>query len=464
MSRVAVVGGGVSGLAAARRLAAAGHEVLVLEQSDRVGGKLAGVEVGGTVVDVGAESLLNQRPEAVDLVRAAGLGDDVVHPATISSRLWNRGRLVPMPRTMMGVPGSARSVADVLSQKGVARAALEAHQSAPALQPGDDVSVGAFLDDRYGREVTDRLVEPLLGGVYAGHARELSLRATMPKLVAALDGERTLTRIASAATDRPPPETPVFAGVRGGVHRLPGALAATPGVSVETSAAVRVLERTATGWRLEVGSAREPRHLDVDAVVLATPARPTARLLAEHAPRAAHELDRIEYASMAVLTFAFSVRDLPEVEGSGFLTPPVDGRRVKAATWSFNKWDWVRAAGEEQGVRLLRCSIGRHRQEEELQRTDEELADLALADLADAVGLSVRPVDQHVQRWGGGLPQYAVGHLDRVAAVRRELSGVPGVEVCGAAYDGVGVAACVASGEQAADAVIATLEAAGGEA
>lgn len=457
MSRVAVVGGGVSGLAAARRLAESGHEVVVLEQADRIGGKLAGVEVGGTVVDVGAESLLNQRPEAVDLVRAAGLGDDVVHPATISSRLWNRGRLVPMPRTMMGVPGSARSVADVLSQKGVARAALESHQSAPVLQPGDDVSVGAFLDDRYGREVTDRLVEPLLGGVYAGHARELSLRATMPKLVAALDGERTLTRIASDATDRPPPETPVFAGVRGGVHRLPRALARTPGVSVETSAAVRVLERTADGWRLEVGSAREPRHLDVEAVVLATPGRPTARLLAEHAPRAAHELDRIEYASMAVLTFAFAARDLPEVEGSGFLTPPVDGRRVKAATWSFNKWDWVRAAGEEQGVRLLRCSIGRHRQEEELQRTDEELAELALADLADAVGLSVRPVDQHVQRWGGGLPQYAVGHLERVAAVRRELSEVPGLEVCGAAYDGVGVAACVASGERAADAVIATL-------
>ena len=133
-------------------------------------------------------------------------------------------------------------------------------------------------------------------------------------------------------------------------------------------------------------------------------------------PDASLELARIEYASMAIVTLAFRDRDLPETQGSGFLVPPVDKRSVKAATYSFAKWDWVREAGD--GLLLMRCSIGRHREEAVLQRTDEEVVDLALADLADAVGLSVRPVDSHVQRWGGALPQYAVGHLDRVRNIR----------------------------------------------
>jgi oxygen-dependent protoporphyrinogen oxidase len=158
-----------------------------------------------------------------------------------------------------------------------------------------------------------------------------------------------------------------------------------------------------------------------------------------------------------VITLAFSARDLPATVGSGFLVPPVDGHAVKGATYSFAKWPWVAEAGGE--TLLLRCSIGRHREEHVLQVADEELVDLALRDLADAIGLSVRPVDAHVQRWGGGLPQYAVGHVARVAAVRRALAVVPGLAVCGAAYDGVGIPACIASAHRAVDKVLAeTLE------
>jgi oxygen-dependent protoporphyrinogen oxidase len=459
-AHVVVVGGGIAGLAAAYELsrADAAPAVTVLEGSPEIGGKLRLAEVGGVRIDVGAESMLNRRPEAVALARDAGLGDDLVHPATTSARLWNRSRLVPMPRTLMGVPADLSSLEHVLSRKGVARAAMDA--VLPATTLGDqDTSVGALVEERFGKEVVDRLVEPLLGGVYAGHAREISARAAVPQVVSLLDRDRSMSRAAAAALSGPVSDVPVFAGLRGGLGRLPGAVAAASGASVETGATVRdLVRRPDGGWRLVVGSTRDPRLVEADAVVLATPARPTARLLSDVASDAALELARIEYASMAIVTMAFREHDLPDVGGSGFLVPPVDGHAIKAATFSFAKWDWVRAAGE--GLLLLRCSIGRHREEQVLQVADEELVDLAVCDLRDAIGLSVRPVDVHVQRWGGALPQYTVGHLDRVAAVRRAVADLPGLAVCGAAYEGLGIPACIASAQRAAEKVLADLAAA----
>jgi oxygen-dependent protoporphyrinogen oxidase len=453
-----VVGAGISGLAAAFRITRElpGAEVVVLEASPRVGGSLRTAEVGGVVVDVGAEAMLHRRPEGVALAEEVGLGQDVVHPATTSANLWTRGRLVPMPRTLMGVPLDLRGLDGVISAKGQARAALDAVLPATALG-GRDISVGDLVEERLGKEVVDRLVEPLLGGVYAGHSREISARAAVPQLVALLDRDRSLSRAASAATPLVDPAVavPVFAGIRGGVGRLTQALAdrlgQTPGVTLRTGATVRDLaHRPGGGWNLVVGSTRDPEVVRADAVILATPARATARLLSDVAPTAALHLARIETASMAIVTLAFGARAFPEVPGSGFLVPPVDGRSVKASTFSFAKWSWVREAGDgDEPVVVLRCSMGRHREEQLLQRTDEELVEIALGDLADAIGLSVRPVDAHVQRWGGALPQYAVGHLDRTAAVRRELATLGGLAVCGSAYDGLGIPACIASADRA---------------
>jgi oxygen-dependent protoporphyrinogen oxidase len=399
--------------------------------------------------------MLNRRPEAVDLVRAAGLGADIVHPATTSASLWNRGEMLPMPRTMMGIPADLRALAEshVISKAGLARAAMDAVLPASSLE-GRDTSIGGLVEERFGREVVDRLVEPLLGGVYAGHAREISARAAVPQVVALLGEDRSLARAAGRALSGATSDVPVFAGLVGGIGRLPAALSAD--LDVTTRATVRDLAHGADGgWTLVVGSTHDPRLVTADAVVLATPARPTARLLSDVAPTAALELARVEYASVAIVTMAFRERDFPEVTGSGFLVPPVDHRAIKAATYSFAKWAWVRDAGA--GLLLMRCSLGRHREEHELQRADEELVELALGDLADAVGLSVRPVDWHVQRWGGGLPQYAVGHVDRVAAVRADVGRLPGLAVCGAAYDGIGIPACIASGQRAAEQVLAAL-------
>ena len=453
-ARVVVVGGGIAGLAAAAAIRRERPEaqVVVLEAADRVGGKLRLAEVGGVTVDVGAESMLNRRPEGVALASASGLGDRLTHPATTAARIWSRGALRPLPRSLLGIPADTGELArsGLLSDAGLARAARDAELPATSIGEGD-VSVGWLVEQRFGRELLERLVEPLLGGVYAGHADELSARAAAPQLVALLDREASMSR-AAASVLADSVDQPVFAGLVGGVGQLPAAVVDAAGLDVRTGTTVRALARAADGWEVITGPTVAPQRLSADAVVLATPAAAASRLLADPAPQAAHALTEIEYASMAVVTLAFRAAEFPVVEGSGFLVPPVEGREVKAATYSFAKWDWVRQASED--LVLMRTSMGRHREEGRLQVDDEELVSRSLADLRDLIGLDATPVDRHVQRWGGGLPQYAVGHLDRVRRVRAAVRAVPGLAVCGAAYDGLGIPACIASAELAARQVL----------
>ncbi len=448
-----VVGGGIAGLAAAHALATAGRHVLLLEGSPELGGKLRSHEVAGVRVDVGAEAMLNRRPEGVDLARAVGL--PVEHPAVVSSRIWTGGALRPLPRSLMGVPLDLDQLAasGVLDEAALAR--VRAEPSLPPSEIGDDVSVGDLVDARLGPAVTDLLVEPLLGGVYAGRARRISARAAVPQLVAMAERGSLVEQGAAMAPAGATYAAPVFAGVPGGMGRLPAALAAAMragGGEARTGATVRALERAGHGFRLTVGPTTAPETITADAVVVATPAAATARLLGPVAPRAAEALRGVEAASVGVVTLAFAVDDVPDLVAggsSGFLVPPVEGRSIKASTFSSAKWAWVRAAGADAGVVHLRTSIGRHGDEAALQATDERLVEVSLADLREAVGLRARPVDTHVQRWGGGLPQYAVGHLDLVARVRRAVAEAPGLAVCGAAYDGVGVPAVIGSARRA---------------
>lgn len=441
--RVAVVGAGISGLTAAHDLVAAGHEVVVLEASPHVGGKIMGREVAGVGVDVGAEAMVNRRPEGVALARAVGL--EVVHPTVASSRIWTRGALRPLPRTLMGAPLDLDQLeaSGILSPEGVVRAR---HRFGGHW--GDDASVGEIVGGEFGDEVVDRLVEPLLGGVYAGHARDISAAAAIPQLLAWTGRPGG---IYGQAATLPVSTVPVFAGLAGGMSTLVERLAAP--LDVRRSVTVREVRRTDGGFELVTGPVPAPVVEHADAVVLATPAAASARLLDALAPAAAGELAAMSYASMAVVTFAFRAADLPPAmgEASGFLVPPVDGRRIKAATFSYAKWAWVREAGGD--LALLRTSLGRIGEEAVLQRDDADLVADSLADLHDATGLVATPVDTYVQRWGGGLPQYEVGHLDRVARIRASVGTVPGLAVCGAAYDGVGIAACIASGHAAAAAV-----------
>lgn len=450
---VVVVGGGIAGLAAALEVldGSPTAQVTVLEAGERVGGKLRLEEVAGHRVDVGAESVLATRPETVTLARRAGVPEeDLVAPATTSASIWSRGALHPMPRaTLMGIPTDPSAALGILTEAEVSRAAHE--RPWPAGPLTDDVAVGEYVGARLGRAVVDRLVEPLLGGVYAGHADRLSLRATMPALWQRAAGDESLL------TPVPPPSPSAgarspFAGLRGGFGRLPGLLAdvlRSRGAQVRTGTVVRGLERSGDRWRVVVGSAADPGAVLADAVVLAVPPGPAGRLLDPHAPEAARILSRVETASMAVVTLAVRRDGLGALPGSGFLVPPVEGRAVKASTFSFAKWGWVGALSPE--VVHLRASLGRLGDEAVLQRDDADLVTLAVAEVGEVLGAPLSPVvDSHVQRWGGGLPQYAVGHVDAVATVRAGVARLPGVEVAGATYDGVGVAAVVASGLAAA--------------
>jgi oxygen-dependent protoporphyrinogen oxidase len=437
---VVVVGGGVAGLVAARDLAAAGRDVLLLEGSPRIGGKLRSGEVAGLTVDVGAEAMLARRPEGVEL--AAEVGAEVVHPTSATSGVWSRGALRTMPRSLMGVPFDLDQLAasGVLSPDGLARARQEQHS-----EVDDDVSVGDLVAARLGDELVDRLVEPLLGGVYAGHARQISAAAAVPQLLAMARRGGLLEQAAAV----PSSTAPVFAALPGGMGRLPGLVADGGGFEVRTSATVRALRRTTSGWVVTVGPTTHPETVEAGAVVLATQAAPTARLLGEVAPAAAAELAGIEAASVAVVTLAFRAHDVPDalLERSGFLVPPVEQRAIKASTFSFAKWGWVRDLDPD--VVVLRTSLGRHGEESTLQADDEGLVRVSLADLAGMAGITARPVDTHVQRWGGALPQYAVGHVARVARVRAAVDALPGLAVCGAAYDGVGIPAVIGSARRA---------------
>lgn len=461
-----IVGAGIAGLTAAWHLMRCGVDptsVTVLESAGRVGGKLARTEVAGHLVDVGAESMLAVRPEAPELIRQLGLEPDLTSPATTNAAVWSRGRLWPLPTgTLMGVPSDPESVRGLLDDDEVDRLARE--QPWPAPLTGD-VAVGEYLAARLGDAVVDRLVEPLLGGVYAARARELSMAAAVPTLYAAAHrGESMLAAAATAAAARvgTRPGMGAFCGIVGGVGRLGEELAdalTSRGVRIETGVTVRELTRTATGWSLTCGPVPTAYGIDADAVVLAVPAPAAARLLSSAVPVAADVLRGIEVASMAVITLALDRRELREqgrtLPGSGFLVPATEGRTIKASTFSSGKWAWVDDLSDD--VLFVRASVGRAGEVAALQRTDEELVDIAVAEMGEALGFPLpRVVDGHVQRWGGGLPQYAVGHLDRMAVVESAIAGVPGLEVCGAAYGGVGVPAVIASARAAADRLLSS--------
>ena len=238
------------------------------------------------------------------------------------------------------------SVSGVLSPPGLARAREELSLGPERID--GDISVGELVSRRFGREVTDRLVEPLLGGVYAGHAWELSARATVPQLVGFAERGSVLAQAQEIPTIQ---DVPVFAGIAGGIGRMPDELVGSGRFTVRTDVTVRELRQVASGFELVAGSTRDPELLAADRVVLATPAAPTSRLLAGLSPSASDDLAAIEYASMAIVTMAFrasSVVELVETGSSGFLVPPIDGHRIKAATFSFAKWAWVREAGRER--------------------------------------------------------------------------------------------------------------------
>jgi oxygen-dependent protoporphyrinogen oxidase len=451
--RIAVIGAGISGLAAAHEL----HlllpqaRIVVLEATASAGGKLRSGEVAGVQVDLGAETMLARRPEGLALASTLGLSDQIVHPAVSSASLWSEASAHPLPAgTMMGIPADLEAVraSGVLSDASLARIAAE--RSEPAEPVVDDISVGELVTARLGREVVERLVDPLLGGVYAGRADGLSVQATMGALAMKLrEGGSLGTAAQAVSRSSATANGPVFASLVGGIGRLATAVASSGGFEVRLNTPVRSIRRTPTGFLLEIGAVPERETLHADAVLVATPAGKAAALLGDACPPAAAELRAVEAASLAIITLAFDASSGARFPpGSGMLVPAIARLSIKALTYSSQKWP-----GYPPGLLIARASVGRHGQVEDLQRSDDELVALVRREFSMLTGVLAPPVDALVTRWGGALPQYAVGHTARMQRVLDAIATVPGLAVCGATYDGVGIPACISVAHRAARSV-----------
>jgi oxygen-dependent protoporphyrinogen oxidase len=449
---VAVVGGGASGLATAYWLIdrlGEDADVVVLESEDRVGGKVTTLSVAGLPVDVGPDAFLSRAPELADLVARLGLSDDVVGPLPGGAFVWSRGALHPIPTGgFFGIPDRVLPLlrSRLLSPAGVVRAGVDLVR--PRTPLGDDPSVADVVRPRLGGEVFDRLVQPLLGGVHAGDAERLSARSTVPEVLALARGGRSLVltlraRRRSQPTPTTPPAPPLVS-LRGGMTRLvDGLLAAIGEGRIITGARATGLRRTDDGWALDTAAGT----VLASQVVLATPAYVSAELLAEVDPALAAELRSVEYVAVANVTLALPLAEVGELVGTGFLVPPIERDLVVGCTWLTSKWPHL--AGTD--TVLLRCMVGRDGDDRWTGMDDDALVAAVRTSLARTMGLTAEPFESVVQRWPAAMPQYTVGHADRLDRIDAQVP--DGVHLTGAAYRGAGLAGCVASAKRTAAAV-----------
>lgn len=453
---VVVVGGGISGLAAAHRLltASAGAdepiEVTVLDADEVLGGKIRTSPFAGlAAVDEGPDAFLARVPWATALAREVALGDELVSPAAARAAVWWE-ELRPIPEgLLLGLPTDLGKLARsrLLSWRGKARAALEPVLPSTDLDdgPGAD-SVGAFVRARFGREVHERLVDPLVGSIYAADTDRFSLTA-VPQLDDVARRSRSVLLGTRGNAPTPAAAGPVFYAPRGGMADLIDAVASTVvelGGSVRTGTRVESLEQLDTGWSVD--------GWPVDAVVLACPAGAAARLLAGVAPEAASTIGLIETADVVMVSLAVTDRTWPDrLRGmSGYLVPKPKQHLVTAASFGSQKWPQWQAPGQV----VLRISLGRDGLPV-LHLDDDRLVAAAVGETSRHIGVDLQPGAVRVTRWPGAFPQYRPHHHRLVADATASLPG--GIALAGASYHGIGIPACIRSGIAAADVTLADM-------
>ena len=443
MKRLVIVGGGITGLSAAwsaSRSGAKDLEITLVEREDRLGGKIRTDSSQGYVLEQGPDSFLTSRPDALRLCEELGIAGRLVSrtPRSVPSYIAHQHVLSPLPEgfsAALPMDTAALAVSPLLSEAGRRRALKQ--PSNPAWSGGDDESVASFMVRRFGEEAFELLVEPLVGGIHAGDAGLLSVQATLPH---------------RQAEPREDPR-PQFLSFPGGMAEMTRALEERlGGVRILRGADARAVRPRAGGYLVELSDGQKQ---EADALILAVPAHEAARLASPLDPELPELIRLIPSASTVVIHLAWRRSQVPHpLDGYGYLIPSVERSDLVACTWISQKW----AGRAPEGRVLVRLFAGRFGRRDLLGTPDDELFDLARAELDATLGIRAAPELRLLHRWSMGMPQYTVGHLGRVEDIRARAAGLPGLFLAGAAFDGVGVPQCVASGASAAASATSFLE------
>jgi oxygen-dependent protoporphyrinogen oxidase len=459
VSGVVVVGAGIAGLSCAFDLVThdPSLDVRVLESDDRVGGKIRTTPFVGLEVDEAADAFLARVPWARELCEELGLTRELTSPARTSAYLYSRGALRRIPsENVLGVPLDldALAASGIVSEAAVSRARDDLERTIDPvtdrlLQTGDDESIGALIRRRLGDEINDRVVDPLIGGIYAGATDQLSLDSTAPLFATAAGRDASLIRALRQTRDEIASASPgpVFYSHPRGVGHITDELHRRLGTRVHVATPVLAIERAANAYRVHTGAS----VIDADAVVVATPTHATAALLDSIAPTAATLCARIDYSSVVLITFAINRETVEhQLDGSGFLVPKCEARSITACSWTSSKWAHL----ETDRYAIMRVSMGHIDDASPLSLDDETLVASALRDLHAMMGAFGEPEQIRISRWPRSFPQYRPGHRRRVDAIHDALrTDDPRVVLAGSAYGGIGIPATILQARETAQRV-----------
>jgi oxygen-dependent protoporphyrinogen oxidase len=477
MKKVIIIGSGMTGLAAAykvkRAAQAEGVDVgfTLVEKDDRIGGKIATEMVDGFVVDGGPDSFLTEKPALHRVAEHLGMGDSKLPSDETRKKTWilAKGKLHEMPDgVMMFAPTKFVPFATtgLFTAAGKARMAMDLVIPKKHVPEGElnDETLESFVVRRMGRECLDRLAEPLVGGVHASDPAVMSLAATFPRLLEMeqkygslmlgfLDARKKVEEMRKKYPPEPgKPKRTFFSSFKGGMQQLTDAMADAAGRDdMIIGVAATALAQSGDGWTVTLA---DGRVLDADAVVIATEGWAARKLVADVAPAAAAALADIPHSSSATVSLGFDTEDMGfDLDAFGVLCPQAEKRSLMAATYSSTKWP----GRAPEGKTLMRGFVGGPHNQEIVDKSDDELVAIVTQELREILGLTAEPMFSRVFRWKGGMPQYTLGHLDRVAAIQSEMETIPGLALAGGSYTGVGLPNCAESGEAAVTKVLGDL-------
>lgn len=456
--RIAVVGGGTAGLSAAyslqkRKCDGASLEFVLYEAGQRFGGVIRTDQIDHCVVEAGPDSFLSEKPWAADLCRELGLGDQLIssNDAERRTSMLIHGRLIPIPDGLMFMVPT-KLVPTFLSPlfSAATKARIVREWLAPPKPKGGEMTVAEFVTRHYGREMVERVADPLLAGVYGGSADHLSVDAVLPRFIEMEAKRGSLGRAMAAARGSASAagQPALFTSLKAGMQQMTNALISRlPNQAMRAAVPVENIRSESGKWLL-MGNGRTEEY---DAVVIATPAHVAAQMLTTE-PELAAELSAIPYASSITVALGYEQKvraTLPP--GFGFLVPRSEGRKILAATFVHNKFS--HRAPEDRA--LIRCFIGGNVAEETFDQAEPDIISSVEKELKSILGITASPTFSRVYKWRKAMAQYTVGHLTRIARIKSLVMGMAGLALAGNAYGGIGVPDCVRSGGEAVDKILA---------